>query len=217
MPDTSMFHILETGIPVHPKSGDHPVTYQFSIGENHYFCFANPQMLYYERFLAVQDRLLEAENRVTRDYLLDMCAIAEQYMNKGEFSAVAALHFNLKQRLEYLPSAEHLYALCSVWFFDLYESPFTYDSVYAYAKIALWQQHKDALAFFLRTDMQRFFPSWDGLQENFLNYSRVLAKMDSESLTYHLQQLSEIGAAPATVRRLGSSAERLRNLEQSLQ
>lgn len=211
-----MFHTIETDIPVHPKSGEHPIKYEFSIGEKNYFAFANPQMLYYQRFMAIQDRLLEAENRVSREYLLDMCNIAEGYMNKGEFSAVAALHFNLKQRLEYLPTAEHLYALCSVWFFDQSESPFTYDSTYAYEKITLWQQHKDVLSFFLQRDMSEFFPFWDGLQENFRIYSMTLAKLDRESLTYHLQQMLRLGASKDTISSLESSVERLRSLEQSL-
>ncbi len=211
------YHILEENQPIHPKSDEHPLMYVFSIGDKHYFQFVNPQSLYYERYMAMEDKFREAEMKVTEDFLQEFVKSMRVYLNKGELSEIGNMIIYLEQRLNYLPSVEQLYNICSVWFFDQNESPYTFDHQYAWNKIELWKQHKEALAFFLQTDLQKFFPSWAGLEISIQSYTKAIAQQEKMHLTYHLQKLSKLGVDQDLANSIESRLETLRTLIASVE
>lgn len=167
---------------------EHAVELAFVSNGVEYHCFSSGYSMYYERYMACQDRLAEIEQRCTKEYLDLFQKTLKQYLNKGDLTNVAILNKNLEDLRSYVFNVELLYNLASVWYFSKDESPYTYDYEFAEKKILEWKKDKEVLTFFLQSPIREFLPQLNISPKDLIEYIKGLNIIQLQRLKYHLSQ-----------------------------
>jgi len=193
----------------------HNVEYAFSCEGKRYYCFTNGPMVYYERYMAILDKIREMEQNVDREFLKLHCQKVREFLNKGELSHAAALNEYLAQRLDYMGNVQLLYKLAGVWFFTDEENVYTYDPVVGDAKIEIWKRHREVLAFFLKSPLRPYLPCPDTLLDTILDYTKSMNLEEIGRLRSALPIMQKMGAKSSTISTLKSRLETLEKLQLS--
>jgi hypothetical protein len=132
----------------------------------------------------------ELEMRCTHDFLKAHVNAALEILNPAQgqrldLTRLSRLVSNLKERLEMLPTGEHIFRLASVVFFDETESPFFYSPEYAKKKIERWKQDPEILAFFLQQPLKALLPLSNTDKISSHIYSAVTEKVNA----LHLKEI----------------------------
>lgn len=189
----------------------HNVEYAFSCEGERYYCFTTGYSAYYERYMACLDKINELQQNVDKELLVEHCARMREFLNKGELTHAAAMNEYLAQRLDYMGNVELLYKLASAWYFTDKENLYTYDPVIGDQKIEIWKRHKEALAFFLKNQLEKFMPSPAGLLDTIQNYTEGMNLEELGRLRHQLPILLKMGAKKDTISLLQSRMETLQN------
>ena len=124
----------------------HTIVPAFTVGGVQYYGLQDSFNTFTERgfqALAVYD---EWNNRMTNDHLKAFIDVMYENMSgangKIDLMNISQLVIMIKERLEWIvPTAELLYKMAGVAFFDEHESPYIYDAKYAEKKIKLWRDN----------------------------------------------------------------------------
>lgn len=181
-----------------------------------YFMFVNEQNMPAERAFAAMDIYEELNQRITREYLESYFEAVLQATNKGDLVKVANMTTFAKQRLDHITNVEILYKLASVLYFTKEENCYSYDYEFNEKKIASWKKSKDIDAFFLKTPISGFLPSFDGSNLNTQIYTLLQNKEMLKQLEHHLSILLESGKSQDTIIKLRSQMENLKKWNESL-
>lgn len=174
-----------------------------------YFKFVNEQNIPCERAFAALDVYEELNQRLTREYLESMFDGLKSALNKGDLVKAANIVEFARQRMEHVTNVEILYKLASVLYFDKNENCYSYDREYNEKKMARWKEDKDIAAFFLKTPLGDFLPSFDGSSMNIQLYTLAQNKENLRHLRFLLSELSESGSSKETATKLRSQVESL--------
>ena len=126
----------------------HTIVPAFTVGGVQYYGLQDSFNTFTERgfqALAVYD---EWNNRMTNDHLKAFIEVMYEWMSGKNGSIdimkVGELVIMIKERLNWIvPTAELLYKMAGVAFFDEHESPYVYDAKYAEKKIKFWKDNVD--------------------------------------------------------------------------
>lgn len=125
------------------------------------------QNIPYMRGMECQDIYDQLQRRVDEKYLKEWIKTYHAAVNSGDkikLTDITKLVFLLEQRMEHVTNVELCYRLASVVFLDENENPLSYNPEYGTEKINRWKKdNSDAHAFFLRTQFNKFLPSWSML------------------------------------------------------
>lgn len=160
--------------------------YVFTSNGVEYYEFTNGYNMYYERYMAAQDRLNEIEQRCDKKYLDIYQDLLDDYLKKGDLVNIAILNKNLRDLREYVFNVNLLYNLAAVWYFDKNENPFTFDHEYCDKKIVDWKKDKEALSFFLQSPIREYLPQLNISKEDLRVYIMGLSLKELSTLKYHL-------------------------------
>lgn len=153
----------------------------FMIDGVKYFQFADPFNVTTGRYFATIAAYEELQMRCDKEYLEAHTKATEEIINnpKGfKLTWLAKINENLKERMELMPTADFIYRLASVLFFDESESAHVHDYAYAAKKIERWKQHRSTLDFFLSRPLKSLMPSLNISTENSQMYLEVAEKLD---------------------------------------
>lgn len=177
-----------------------------------YFEFVNGFDMYYERYMAIMDRLSEIEKRVDKVYLDTFIKTQREYINKGDLgNAAVTLNF-LEQRQNYIFNQELLYNLASCWYFDKSENPYSYNPEYADIKIKKWKNEKGRLSFFLQHPIGKYMPSIKRWESSLENLEKAVNIETITQLKFHLQNISETPKGKELKQTLGLQLQQLEEL-----
>lgn len=155
-----------------------------------YYEFVDGFSCYYERYMAIMDRLTEIECRVDKAFLDSFTMIMEEYLKKGDLYNASILLKNLNDRRDYVFNQELIYDLAAVWYFDKSENCYAYSAEYAEIKKNKWKKEKGRLSFFLQSDMKKYMPY---LADYRMSLDDLEAAVNLETLTalrYHMSNMS---------------------------
>lgn len=126
----------------------HTIVPAFTVGGIQYYGLQDSFNTFTERgfqALAVYD---EWNNRMTHDKLVAFVDVMYEWISgkngQIDIMKVAEQVIMIKERLNWIvPTAELLYKMAGVAFFDEHESPYVYDAKYAEKKIKFWKENVD--------------------------------------------------------------------------
>ena len=126
----------------------HTIIPAFTVGGVQYYGLQDSFNTFTERgfqALAVYD---EWNNRMTHDKLVAFVDVMYEWISgkngQIDIMKVAEQVIMIKERLNWIvPTAELLYKMAGVAFFDEHESPYVYDAKYAEKKIKFWKENVD--------------------------------------------------------------------------
>jgi len=167
-------------------SPDVQTRYVFTSNGVDYYELTNGYNMYYERYMAAQDRLNEIEQRCDKKYLDLYQDLLDDYLKKGDLVNIAILNKNLRDLRGYVFNVNLLYNLAAVWYFDKNENPFTFDHEYCDNKISDWKKDKEALSFFLQAPIREYLPQLNISKEDLRVYIMGLSLKELSTLKYHL-------------------------------
>lgn len=167
-------------------SPDVQTRYVFTSNGVDYYELTNGYNMYYERYMAAQDRLNEIEQRCDKKYLDLYQDLLDDYLKKGDLVNVAILNKNLRDLRGYVFNVSLLYNLAAVWYFDKNENPFTFDHEYCDKKISDWKKDKEVLSFFLQAPIKEYLPQLNISREDLRVYIMGLSLKELSTLKYHL-------------------------------
>lgn len=167
-------------------SPDVQTRYVFTCNGVDYYELTAGYNMYYERYMAAQDRLNEIELRCDKKYLDAFQAQLDDYLNKGNLVGAAELNRNLRELRSYVFNVNLLYNLAAVWYFDKNENPFTFDHEYCDKKISDWKKDKEILFFLLRAPIREYLPQLNISKEDLRIYIMGLSLKELSTLKYHL-------------------------------
>lgn len=193
-------------------SPDVQTRYVFTSNGVDYYELTSGYNMYYERYMAAQDRLNEIEQRCDGKYLDFFQTQLDAYLNKGDLVGAANLNRNLRELRSYVFNVNLLYNLASVWFFDKNENPFTYDHEYCEKKISDWKKDKEVLSFFLQAPIREYLPQLNISKEDLRTYIMGLSLKELSTLRYHLSNQPKDAKSNDLISMLQSQIEDLEAL-----
>jgi len=158
----------------------------FVSGGIEYHEFTAGHQMYYERYMAAQDRLNEIEQRCTGSHLNVFQDLMDEYLKKGDLVNASILNKNLRDLRGYVFNVNLLYNLAAVWYFSKDENPYTFDEETAEKKISEWKKDKEALAFFLQSRIRESLPQLNISRQDLKAYIQGLSLKELSTLKYHL-------------------------------
>lgn len=174
----------------------HVITEAFMFEGVQFYQFDSIFNLPYQRGLAAI--MVYEELRMKCDYeLLKAFVDANDKVYSGsrlgvkEFMELKRMNDIVKERLNWVLDTDLVYKLASVVYFDANESPYHYDSKYAFEKVQRWKKSEDINAFFLREPIQNLIPFLKGVQLNFQEYSEAQNPLTEKHRTTFSSKLSE--------------------------
>ena len=167
-------------------SPDVQTRYVFTCNGVDYYELTAGYNMYYERYMAAQDRLNEIELRCDKKYLDAFQAQLDDYLNKGNLVGAAELNRNLRELRSYVFNVNLLYNLAAVWYIDKNENPFTFDNEYCDKKKSDWKKDKEILFFLLRAPIREYLPQLNISKEDLRIYIMGLSLKELSTLKYHL-------------------------------
>lgn len=131
----------------HPFKVDegHVITPAFKLGGTQYYKVLDVFNTFAFRAFSALDVYDRWNNRCSPDYLRGLgnalLEIVNNNKNGIKISEVSSLATNLLERVDFaIPSADLVWEMAAVAFFDESESPYQYDPEYGKKKIAFWQE-----------------------------------------------------------------------------
>lgn len=171
-----------------PQAPQHKITDEgvriveaFVIDGMKYFQFADPFNITQGRYFATIAAYEELQMRCDREYLELHTNAMENILNqpKIKMTYLVQMNQNLKERLTLMPTADFIYKLASVLFWDETESEHIHDYQYAEKKIARWKKDKTVLDFFLSRPLKTLMPSLNMPTENSPMFLEVAEKLNA--------------------------------------
>lgn len=156
-----------------------------------YYKFVNEFNIPYGRAMAALDIQRELEEKTDAKYHKVAYESIIEFLNKGNLVAAGQVANNSLERMNNICNVDLMYKLASVLYFDKTEDVYSYDYVYADKKIRNWRKNNDVEAFFLRTPLANYLPSFDGLAMNIVEYTVGQRSLLLQTLKSRLHQLSE--------------------------
>lgn len=165
----------------------HPITLAFESGGVKYYQFHDIMNLCHGRAFRAMEVYEEAQMRCTKEMLKLHIEATEALCkaNPIDVFKIHALNAQLKERVDFVASADVIWKLTSVVFFDETENPYDYDPLYCIEKIKLWQKEQDVSAFFFNTPINKLIPCADLSESDLRTYIQVAQKVTKE----HLNQI----------------------------
>jgi len=173
------------------KEGKYKITEAFMVNGISYYMFDNLFEMPSGRGFTALTYYDELTMRCSREYLLKHCRAIDILLSdpkKIDYTNIAIIHRNLRDRTELLPIPDHIYKLASVLFFDKTESPFAYNYEYNQKKIEQWKSTEGLLDFFFKTELKNLVPSLGRPETDTLIYSQVLENIDK----MHRKDISQV-------------------------
>lgn len=194
---------------------EHEIALAFTHEGEDYYMFVNEQNMPAERAFSAMDIYEELDQRITRDYLEKMLDGMAAALNKGDLQKAFQLVHFAQQRVKHITNIEILYKLASVLYFTKEENCYKYDREYNEKKIEKWKK-SDIDAFFLKTPISDFLPSFDGSSMN----TRLYTLAQNEDLLRGMELLSSSlsgsESAKGTLTELRSQMDQLKQWNASL-
>ncbi len=195
----------------HLKDG-HEVSEQFTHDDIVYYAFVNEQRIPAERAFAALDIYTELEQRTDATYHLGAYNTIIEFLKKGDNIKAGIVASNAIQRMQHITNADLLYKLASVYYFDKNENCYSYDYEYAEKKINRWKKDKNIEAFFLKTPLKEYLPSFDSYNMNLNTYTKEQRKELIRHLRLHLSVLLDASKESVLISKLESQVTTLENL-----
>lgn len=177
-----------------------------------YYCFDSVFNLPYQRGLAAV--MVYEEMRMKCDLeLLKAFTDANDKILSGnklalpQFYELKKMNDIVKERLTWVIDTDLVYKLASVVFFDSAESPYHYDSKYAFEKVQQWKKSEDINTFFLREPIQSLIPFLKGVEVNFQEYSEAQNELTKKHHLTFSTNTSEKSGSNSKSKPSSSSAE----------
>lgn len=180
---------------VNPKTfwpdSKHIISYAFTIGDRHYFCFDDPLNIPYERGLQTLVYYKELGMNCDRDFLKAHAqafdnALTKQQITLDTLIELKQLNNQLKQRLDLPKEPELMYKLASVVYFDQHENPMVYEFGYGEKKIKSWKKNVSIREFFFQKPLIELIPYLQYAGENLETFSQLVESANKK----HLDNLS---------------------------
>ena len=168
---------------------DHEIEHIFSCGGIKYFKFVDEFNIPYGRAMAALDINREIEEMTDSKYHKTAYNVIIEYLREGKNDLAAIACHNSLQRMDNICNADLMYKLASVLYFDASENPYAYNYEYAERKIKKWKADKKIDAFFLKTPLNAYLPSFDGSPMNIQSYTVAQRKEMLATLRNHLSEL----------------------------
>lgn len=177
----------------HFPDAKHVIEYAFSVGEKHYFKYADHLHIPYERALSCLVYYREIDMNIGRDFLQEHLLAIRKILRSNQIDVfrINSLNEQLIQRLELPKDPELLYKLASVVFFDQHEKPEVYEYEYARKKIAYWKEAVSMKAFFSQKPLRDLIPYLEFAGENLETFSQMVEDKNK----VHLANLSRQSSA----------------------
>ncbi len=191
---------LEINTGINPKDyfkdTRHIITYQFTIGDRHYFRFDDPLNTPYDRALKCLVYYKELDMNCDRQFLKAHTqafdnALSKQQITIGTLVDLKKLNDQLKERLNLPKEPELMYKLASVVFFDQFENPYTYEFKYGENKMKFWKKNTCLKDFFLQKPLLELIPYLKYAGENLEQFSTMVEKETRQHWDRMLAMLSE--------------------------
>lgn len=194
---------------------EHEIALAFTHEGEDYYMFVNEQNMPAERAFSAMDIYEELDQRITRDYLEKMLEGIANALNKGDLSTSFKLVHFAQQRVKHITNIDILYKLASVLYFTKEENCYKYDREFNEKKIAKWKK-SDIDAFFLKTPIKEFLPSFDGSTMNTKLYTLAQNEDLMRGMELLSSTLSGSGKESDTLTRLRSQMDQLKQWNDSL-
>lgn len=162
VPISRDYSVFLPSAPQHKLTeGGARVVEAFVIDGVKYFQFADPFNITQGRYFATLAAYEELQMRCDKEYLELHTQAMENVLNqpKIKMTYLVQMNQNLKERLSLMPTADFIYKLASVLFWDETESEHIHDYAYAETKIARWKKDRQVLDFFLSRPLKDLMPS----------------------------------------------------------
>lgn len=168
----------------------HTIVPAFTVGGVQYYGLQDSFNTFTERgfqALAVYD---EWNNRMTNEHLKAFIDVMYENMSgangKIDLMNISQLVIMIKERLEWIvPTADLLYKMAGVAFFDEHESPYIYDAKYAEKKIKFWKENVDKPEVFfcnVPIHLRHIFPLPTISQQDLETCLEVIGKIEKKQL-----------------------------------
>jgi hypothetical protein len=152
------------------KPGDE-LEFVFESGGQNFYKFVNEFKIPYARAMEALDIYEQLEQRVDKKYQIATYQSILEYARQGYLDKVAIEANNALERMENITNLDVMYSLASVLYLSEGEDPYTYDYEIAEKKKKHWQKDKNIDGFFLKTPLDDYLPSFDGLPWNISQYT----------------------------------------------
>lgn len=199
--DTNL--MVRTDANIHPKTYwpniKYIIKYAFSIGEMHYFHFADFFNIPFERGLSTLTFWQELEMNCTRQFLkaASMATLNCLTLKQDESGALGLkigdaerIQRILYSRLNMPKETELMYSFAAAVFFDQWENPLNYEYAYGNEKKAFWKKAVGLTDFFLCRPLQEFIPSIANYESNLEICDRLMIQETAHHWTLFREQLS---------------------------
>lgn len=181
--------------PDYFKESRQVIEYAFTCGGIDYYQHTDEMNMPFRRALKALTFYKELDMNCDRAYLEShIMAMDTLFSGKkigfDEMSKMKRLNEQLKERVQWIATGEHLYRIASVRFFDRHENPEDYDYKYNEKKMAHWKKSEGMNDFFLRAPIVKLLPFLKSAPPDLESYSAVAAEMTRAHLDYLWQLLS---------------------------
>ena len=145
---------------------------------NKWYAFSHPGDMHIDRELALRDAEEYWKLNITRDWLKEWIAGAEEHLNNGRISDLGVYFFELKTRLELLASKTAYLQFCAVFYLLNDEDPDRLDNDYVKQKFDLLEKYSDLRDFFLHDLCVRYVSLEQDTLETLKTYLAKMEKID---------------------------------------